>query len=286
MSFIETTRFYAGEGNQLFVYIYGKLFSEKFNILYIHPGIPSLKIESTLHLKKNNNLNFKNIVNFKEELDAININKNYNYILDYGFNPTIENYKIFLPYIKNIKNIFNIPNIRNKDDLVYHLRAGDALLNMNYNYFNGEKLKKVIENIKYNNLYVVTNLKKHDLWTMEDLNNYKNKLLKYGDCGANYSNSTIINEEQMKESLNNLNSVIKILNEKNAIWKSDTIFNDFNFIRSFNKIIIGVSTFSWWAAILSEANEVYAPKNWKKLKGHRNKNLPFVELDNWKVVDF
>jgi len=157
---------------------------------------------------------------------------------------------------------------------------------MNYNYFNGEKLKKVIENIKYNNLYVVTNLKKHDLWTMEDLNNYKNKLLKYGDCGANYSNSTIINEEQMKESLNNLNSVIKILNEKNAIWKSDTIFNDFNFIRSFNKIIIGVSTFSWWAAILSEANEVYAPKNWKKLKGHRNKNLPFVELDNWKVVDF
>ena len=286
MSFIETTRFYAGEGNQLFVYIYGKLFSEKFNILYIHPGIPSLKIESTLHLKNNNNLNFKNIVNFKEELDSINMNKNYNYILDYGFNPTIENYKIFLPYIKNIKNIFNIPNIRNKDDLVYHLRAGDALLNMNYNYFNGEKLKKVIENIKYNNLYVVTNLKKHDLWTMEDLNNYKNKLLKYGDCGANYSNSTIINEEQMKESLNNLNSVIKILNEKNAIWKSDTIFNDFNFIRSFNKIIIGVSTFSWWAAILSEANEVYAPKNWKKLKGHRNKNLPFVELDNWKVVDF
>lgn len=286
MSFIETTRFYAGEGNQLFVYIYGKLFSEKFNILYIHPGIPSLKIESTLHLKKNNNLNFKNIVNFKEELDAININKNYNYILDYGFNPTIENYKIFLPYIKNIKNIFNIPNIRNKDDLVYHLRAGDALLNMNYNYFNGEKLKKVIENIKYNNLYVITNLKKHDLWTMEDLNNYKNKLIKYGDCGANYTNSTLINEEQMKESLNNLNSVIKILNKKNAIWKSDTIFNDFNFIRSFNKIIIGVSTFSWWAAILSEANEVYAPKNWKKLKGHRNKNLPFVELDNWKAVDF
>ena len=286
MSFIETTRFYAGEGNQLFVYIYGKLFSEKFNILYIHPGIPSLKIESTLHLKNNNNLNFKKIVNFKEELDSINMNKNYNYILDYGFNPTIENYKIFLPYIKNIKNIFNIPNIINKDDLVYHLRAGDALLNMNYNYFNGEKLKKVIENIKYNNLYVVTNLKKHDLWTMEDLNNYKNKLLKYGDCGANYSNSTLINEEQMKESLNNLNSVIKILNEKNAIWKSDTIFNDFNFIRSFNKIIIGVSTFSWWAAILSEANEVYAPKNWKKLKGHRNKNLPFVELDNWKVVDF
>ena len=33
MSFIETTRFYAGEGNQLFVYIYGKLFSEKFNII-------------------------------------------------------------------------------------------------------------------------------------------------------------------------------------------------------------------------------------------------------------
>ena len=69
MSFIETTRFYAGEGNQLFVYFYGLIFSNKFNIPYIHPGIRSLNINSTLCLKKHNNLKYKKIVNYKEELE-------------------------------------------------------------------------------------------------------------------------------------------------------------------------------------------------------------------------
>lgn len=156
----------------------------------------------------------------------------------------------------------------------------------NYKYLNATKLKKVIENIKYNNLYVVTNLKKHDLWTMNDLNNYKKNLLKFGDCGAKYTVSNIINDVEMKQSLNNLNDIISLLNEKKAIWKSDSILNDFNFIRSFNKIIINVSTFSWWAAVLSDAEEVYASKNWKYLKGDSNKNLPFIELNNWKALDF
>ena len=65
-----------------------------------------------------------------------------------------------------------------------------------------------------------------------------------------------------------------------------SVLNDFNTIRESNKIIIGISTFSWWAAILSNAKEVYASKNWKHLKGNRNKNLPFVELENWKALDF
>ena len=121
---------------------------------------------------------------------------------------------------------------------------------------------------------------------MVDLNNYKKKLLKYGDCGGNYSESTIINNKEMTESLNNLNNVISVLNERNAIWVSNSILNDFNFIRSFYKIIINVSTFSWWAAMLSDAKEIYASKNWKYLKGVGNKNLPFVELENWNAVDF
>ena len=95
-----------------------------------------MEIKPTLHLKKNNNLNLKKIVDFKKELDVDNINKNYNYILDYGSNPTIENYKIFLPYLKIIKSGDFVPRnagswgaaAPRKDDLVYHLRAGDTLL--------------------------------------------------------------------------------------------------------------------------------------------------------------
>jgi hypothetical protein len=286
MSYIETKNFHAGEGNRLFVYFYGLIFSSKFNIIYIHPGIPSLNIKSTLHLKKNNRLPFKKIINYKEELAVCNIDENLNYILDYGYNPTIENYKIFIPYFDFLKKKFP-PIIKKNNNLVFHFRAGDNILTRNYRYIgNSEKIKTLIDNIEYDKLYVVTNLKIHKHWTISDLNNYKEKLLKYGDCGARYTNSGLLDKVDLKESLKNLNSLIDVLNNKNAIWISDTIFNDFNTIRESNKIIIGISTFSWWAAILSNASEVYASKNWKFLKGNRNKNLPFVELDNWKAVDF
>jgi hypothetical protein len=35
--------------------------------------------------------------------------------------------------------------------------------------------------------------------------------------------------------------------------------DDFGFMASFNKIIIAYSTYSWWAAYLSQATEIYAP---------------------------
>ena len=35
--------------------------------------------------------------------------------------------------------------------------------------------------------------------------------------------------------------------------------DDFLFMMSFDKIIYGVSTYSWWAAFLSDAKEIYAP---------------------------
>ena len=106
-----------------------------------------------------------------------------------------------------------------KEDLVYHLRAGDALLINNYNYFDSIKLNNLINSITYKKLYVVTNLEKKDLWTMDDLNKYKVKLLKKGDCGSYYKESNLINNTQMLESLKKLNSIIKILYDKNNNFK-------------------------------------------------------------------
>lgn len=44
-------------------------------------------------------------------------------------------------------------------------------------------------------------------------------------------------------------------------WDDVTSMNidDFCFLASFNKIIISYSTYSWWAAFLSNATEIYAP---------------------------
>ena len=42
------------------------------------------------------------------------------------------------------------------------------------------------------------------------------------------------------------------------ILKGDTL-TDFRSLKSFKKIIISQSTFSWWAAFLSDADEVFFP---------------------------
>jgi hypothetical protein len=50
------------------------------------------------------------------------------------------------------------------------------------------------------------------------------------------------------------------------LYRYDPIFLDhisalhtFNFVRLFNKIVLSQSTYSWWAAYLSEAKEIYFP---------------------------
>lgn len=52
----------------------------------------------------------------------------------------------------------------------------------------------------------------------------------------------------------------------NDLWEYNPIFLDhispihtLNFVRLFNKIVISQSTYSWWAAYLSDADEIYFP---------------------------
>lgn len=46
----------------------------------------------------------------------------------------------------------------------------------------------------------------------------------------------------------------------NPINADFTPFEQFNIARTANKLVMSISTFSWWAAFLSNANEIYIPK--------------------------
>lgn len=46
------------------------------------------------------------------------------------------------------------------------------------------------------------------------------------------------------------------------IFTRGNIKNDFWFLTEFDRIILGNSTFSWWAAFLSNATKIYTPKCW------------------------
>jgi hypothetical protein len=57
-----------------------------------------------------------------------------------------------------------------------------------------------------------------------------------------------------------LNPVLEDLYEYDPIFVHHiTPIHTLNFVRLFNKIVLSQSTFSWWAAYLSEAEEIYFP---------------------------
>jgi len=51
----------------------------------------------------------------------------------------------------------------------------------------------------------------------------------------------------------------KFIKENNAELFHGSVLEDFCFMKKFNKIIMSASTFCWWAAYLSDANEIFFP---------------------------
>jgi len=52
---------------------------------------------------------------------------------------------------------------------------------------------------------------------------------------------------------------VKKFSKYNPVITGQSAINDFKILGSFNKIIMSQSTFSWWAAWLSDATEIYTP---------------------------
>jgi len=55
------------------------------------------------------------------------------------------------------------------------------------------------------------------------------------------------------------NPYLKWFNQYSPVVMHQDVLEDFNLIKSANKICISQSTFGWWAAFLSEAKEIYYP---------------------------
>jgi hypothetical protein len=273
----------AGSGNKLFVYFLGIILSNIHNLPYYHPEIPEMKINE--NPIKINNLKNYTTNDLSTLFNSKFIDKNLNYNILYTFTPTIEKYDFFKNYINLCKNSYPIKkkNI-NQEDLVYHFRAGDYFFDGNHYLLNGDKLETLLKNIQYKNFYVVTNLTKKTEWYMDEYKNYRETYLKNGIHAEPYPEHKCVQPNQFQEVLDHINSVINICNKYNCTWISESVYEDFNTIRNFNKIIINVSTLSWWAAVLSNAEEVYVPKRWK-YKKNNNKNLAQIDLPGWHQVD-
>ncbi len=114
------------------------------------------------------------------------------------------------------------------DDIVAHVRIHVDKSAMNFEYY-----KKALAMASYKQLYICTNEPKHPF--LKNFDPYHPIIISARDFNSYYE-------------VIPLDEVAKLGIE------------DFAFITSFNKIITSYSTYSWWAAFLSNATEIYAPR--------------------------
>lgn len=275
-------KFSNGFGNNLFQYCFGRLLAEHHDLNYSHPAIPEFGIKEekyrfnkelkTIKFKASSNLEAKkydknHLKWFSEEY------KNCNFDF-YSFIFYFEDYKIYKPYLKKIVSFFPKIKKNNTRDLVLHFRLENRIIQETHykNMIKPEVYKRVIlDNFEFDRLYIVT-----DSQRWESINvQYVKKLHKKYKKNL----TSFIPIKKSMKYMNNLVSEFKKF--KPIIIHHDKLIDDFNFIRSFDKIMFKNSTFSWWAAVLSESHKVGVYGPWKPNKKKRNKNLGKADFPGW-----
>lgn len=227
-------------GNKLFAYCFAKVIAEKMEgwKVYSTPiwGFPNTY--SSAHNKpssKYSKQTFKN-VNIKVEsfdLNSVISNKKPRNINIHGF---FNSYDYMKPYADLIrKDWLKIePDLllpKNHDSIVIHVRAEYP----KHYYIPFEYYEKALSMASYDRVYICTDNPDHPF-----LKNF-----------APYDPIIV-----------STRNITKLLKDKISYAKITKLnMDDFFFIHSFDKIISGLSTYSWWAAFLSDAKEIYAPYN-------------------------
>jgi hypothetical protein len=279
--------FTIGFGNNLFQYVYGRLLAEKNNLSLHHKaitevGIAELKtpVDNRLPSVYVNDSNYKKIL-FSENLQNCNI----------IINGYFEDYKILVPYLSTIRNWFDKKCISNRKDVILHLRLQNRLIQIshNKNHIAADSFKDVISRFEYDNLHIVTDAEKWDLYTLQDVEKIRHEI----EIGPNPpSNSPWVDSEQSLEYINHLIEGLAELNPivhcngaellKGSGGLRGGFIEDFNLLRSFNQVIVFNSTFSWWAATLSGAEKVAVFNPWKIAKPKKERrNLGETNFPGW-----
>uniref|UniRef100_A0A6C0F974 Glycosyl transferase family 11 n=1 Tax=viral metagenome TaxID=1070528 RepID=A0A6C0F974_9ZZZZ len=159
-----------------------------------------------------------------------NSNKNMNIVMKRTY---YQNCNIFNPFRNKIKNeILDLPSVvPNKTDIVIHLRL-DGFNHKGYNshIIHPSWYINILENETFDKLYIVMATKSGRIKHKQEPH-----------------------KKIYLEHFSKFNHEIISQNE----------YDDFNFIRKFDKIISSNSTFSWWAAFCSDASIIYLPPYWE-----------------------
>ena len=285
---VVTVKFSIGFGNNLFQYIFSRLLAEHHGLKHAHPFLPGFNIKST-ECKPNHNFDTicirqeKHVTGAYKKYFGTPLSKSNYDVVGY-----FEDYSIYAPHLSKIKSWFPKVKKRNKNDLVLHLRLQNRIVQTNHflNLIKPSSYAKVLKKFNYKKLHIVTDLEKWEKYSTKDILKIKKDLLNGPNPGVAWIST--------EDSLLYVNALIKTLSKFNPTVhcsKSPTIYGSgglrghfmpaFNFIRSFNQVILYNSTFSWWAAVLSGASRVAVFSMWKPGREDNNPNLGSTNYDGW-----
>jgi len=274
-----------GFGNNLFQYIYARLLSEAHNsrlsiifasdIECYHNDLLKMGIENTnyeLSDLPTIDISDKNASRdyFGEEYH------NHNFILRGYF----EDYLLYKDDLCKIRSWFPSIEKTNNDDLVFHLRLGDRIFFAN-SYNPGMKVEpneflKAIKQFSYNRLHIVTDMHTWSCVTKEQVSK-----MKFHICGVGGTERTDTLKD-LQIAANYINSLVESFATLNPLVRiNNSVADDFNFIRSFDNILLQHGTLAWWAAAISYASKVGVYSPWRPSKGKKNKNLGQTDFPGW-----
>jgi hypothetical protein len=214
-------------GNNIFQYVTARIFSEK-NGLNLNQDLNCDLLKTTPH--KNSQKNIGNSTIRLNNGSFINNELPYQGDYNYVFDDFFQNCVYINDNKDMVKNFFDLPKIeKNLKDIVLHIRLDDKVHSNNLN--NPEDWSKaeimhpdyytsILDKEIYEKVYIVVDNIKYG---------WEKKYISYFD-------------------------------KYNPIIVSKTPYEDFHFIRSFNKIITSTSTYSYWSAFLSDAEKIYTFK--------------------------
>jgi hypothetical protein len=269
-------QFTNGFGNNLFQYNAAKLLAEFHNqeVNIIPPSVDYYAIPYFQKLGANfveSRINPSVLVhvndsNYKEMFKKTD--STFNFLISGYF----EDYTIFDKHIDVIKGWYPKVESRNNEDLVLHFRAGDRLFYKNEFHTKPkvEDFINTIEKFDFEKLHIVTDMKKWDEITEEELLSMRF-----------HHEVPLTDRVETKRSVDYFNSFVTGLAKYDPTVVNRSVAEDFEFIRTFDNIMLQHGTTSWWAAALSEASciGVYGP--WRPWKGASNKNLGRYDREGW-----
>ena len=285
-----------GFGNNLFQYCCARLLAEKNEFVFFHnpslleqEGLFKIGLEETEqsvdHSSRELDTFYITDSNYKEALESDSL-PDANYVVSGYF----EDYTVYRPYLKEIRSWFPRQEKTNYDDLILHFRLQNRLIQETHcrNHVSFDVFERGIDKFEFGKLHIVTDAKKWDFYSKQDIEEIQEEIR----LGPNPpSNSPWVDTEY---SINYVNRLIEGFSKYDLVvhcndagtipgsggLRGDFI-DDFNLLRKFDKIMFKDSTFSWWAALLSDAAHVSAYGPWKPNKGAGNKNLGLADFPGW-----